>query len=341
MNSSTPTRKRSFGSRLLWIFRTTFVTLLLIAILGGAAWGVFLGITELRRSADDINARIDANKERIAVLGGEIDQAREEDLGGQLHDLQNNLDDANGRLADLQAQLSDTLAALQDEIVVVADSSETAVADTAALGDALVTLQNDINESNGRIDGLGGEIDSIRAEAEQLDENLTQFTDAAISDTELDAIQQTVALFQIWEQVARARLYLAEDNVGLATADVERALRMIDVMLAASDDADDVEALELVQTRLALAFNSLPDDVETAVRDLENSWGQLDVILTDRLFPDAALIEAATAATATEETAAEETTTEETTAETETASPTPTPATVPTAAPTPTATPSS
>ena len=93
--------------------------------------------------------------------------------------------------------------------------------------------------------------------------------------------------------------------------------------------------LELMQTRLLLAFNSLPDDPETAVLDLENAWSQLDAFLTVRLYPGVD-IEAILGETAVDEAAASEeaeaVTTPEATSEA-TATPEATPA--------PTATPSS
>ena len=69
---------------------------------------------------------------------------------------------------------------------------------------------------------------------------------------------------------------------------------------------EDAATLELMQTRLLLAFNSLPDDPETAVLDLENAWSQLDAFLTARLYPGVD-VEAVLGATAVDETTTDET----------------------------------
>lgn len=275
--------KRSFGSWIWWIFRTAFVSLLLIAILGGIGWAAYYGTTELQRSFNSLGDRIEANKQRIELLNGDVIQMKAEDSASSIAALQVTVSDLESYLATLQeagaAELnrqSELLAALEADVAAAATSAE-----AAALSDAVAALQNDINDSNGRLDSLGGEIDDIRAEAEQAN----AAADAAISDTELAAMRQTVALFQLWEHIARARLHLAENNVGLATTEVGQTLRLLDLILAASAE-EDVAALELMQTRLSLAFNSLPNDPETAVLDLENAWSQLDAFLTARLYPD-------------------------------------------------------
>lgn len=310
MTSNTQTGKRSFGRRVLWIFKTVFVSLLLIIIVGGLAWAAFWGTTELKRSFDSITVRVDANKQRIELLNDDVAQFRADDPIGKINQLQTGADDLDARLAALQEQMtadlahqSDLLAALQADVAAAAGSSETAVADTARLSDAFLALQQDINESNGRIDDLGGEFDSLRSEADRLQ---SDFAETAVASTDFASLQQTLALFQAWEQIARARLFLSESNIGLAADDVEQAIRLMDLLIAASAE-EDAAALELVQARLDLALNSLPDAPETAVRDLENAWGQLDAILTARLYPDAALetpLAEPAAATPTEEPAA-------------------------------------
>ena len=288
--------KRSFGSWIWWVFRTAFVSLLLIAILGGIGWAVYYGIDLLQGSFDSLGTRIEANKQRIGLLNDEVAQMKAEDPAGDIAVLQNKLVDLESQLAALEdtgtAELtrqSEMLTTLETEMAAAATSDE-----TAALNDAIAALQNDINDSNGRIDDLGGEIDAVRAEADQAT------ADAAISDTELATMRQTVAYFQLWEHVARARLHLAENNVGLATTEVEQTLRLLDLAMntAAPEDTD---TLELIQTRLSLAFNDLPDDPATAVLDLENAWSQLDTFLTNRLYPDVN-VEAVLGATAVEAT---------------------------------------
>ncbi len=318
--------KRSFGGRIWWIFRTAFISLLIVAILGGVGWAVYYGTTELQRNFNSLGERIDANKQRIELLNDDVTSVKAEDAAGSIAALQATITDLESQLATMEENGTDALnrhseqlATLETDMAAAATSAE-----TSALSDAVVALQNDINDSNGRLDGLGGEIDDIRAEAEKAN----AAADAAISDAELAEMRQTVALFQLWEHIARARLHLAEDNVGLATTEVEQTLRIMDLILAAAAE-EDAAVLDLMQTRLSLAFNSLPDDPETAVLDLENAWSQLDAFLTVRLYPGVD-VEAVLGETAVDEAAAA--TTEEAAA---------TPEATPEATPAPTATPSS
>jgi predicted nucleic acid-binding Zn-ribbon protein len=331
--------KRSFGGRIWWIFRTAFVSLLIVAFLGGLGWAIFYGTTELQRNFNSLGERIDANKQRIELLSDDLSGVKAEDTTGSIAALQ-------ATIADLQSQL-DTLEETgtaeftrQSELITGLETGMAAAAtsaEAATLGDAVVALQNDINDSNGRLDSLGGENDDVRGEVDDVRaeaEKANAAADAAISDVELAEMRQTVSLFQLWEHIARARLHLAENNVGLATTEVEQTLRLMDLILATAAE-EDTAVLELMQTRLSLAFNSLPDDPETAVLDLENAWGQLDAFLTARLYPGVD-VEGLLGATAVDEAAASEeaeaVTTPEATSEA-TATPEATPA--------PTATPSS
>ncbi len=295
MTSNTQTGKRSFGRRILWILRTAFVSLLLVVVLAGLAWAAFWGTQELTRSFDSMAARIDANKQRIALLNDEVAELKAGDPTDEISQLQAESDALAAQLAALQEQMtadlahqSEMLAALQTDLAAAAATGETAAADTAALNEAFLALQNDINESNGRIDNLGGEFDTLQARTEGFASRLAQFEETAVPTANLEAFQQTLSLFHIWEQISRARLHLADNNEGLAASEVEQALRMMDI-LTANSAPEDAETLSLVQTRLSLALNSLPDDAETAVRDLENAWDQLDAMLTAQLFPEAAV----------------------------------------------------
>jgi chromosome segregation ATPase len=315
--------KRGAGRRFLWVLRTTIVSLLIVVILAGIVWLAYTGSEELKRSFDSVAERIEANKQRIALLNDDIAKLKADDPLGEISRLRGETGDLETRLSAIQEQLStdminqaDMLTALQEEVAAVTSSSESTAAGTSAVSEALALLQADINDSNQRIDELGGELDTLQGQTDQLDTNFGQFTETAVSGTELDDLQQTLALFHTWERIARARLYLAENNVGLAIDDVEQAQRLLDLLIATSGE-DEAEALAIVQTRLSLAFNSLPTDLGTAVRDLENAWNQLDDILTARLFP-AELLEAplAEAAEAETEAGAETTATPEATPET-------------------------
>lgn len=278
---------------------------LLILLLAALAVGGFLAFTEIRRSFDSVTSRIEINRRDLALLGDDFNSMAAEapDQDREIRDLQLTTEELDAKLSgfgagyaqDLALQ-QELLAALEESLVTALDDStaalssgQTANQEAASLGTALVALQADLNDNNGRIDALGGEIDGLRSETETLDRavgDLGQLTGLAVeAASEVVDMRQTVALFHVWELLTRARLRLVESNIGQATVDVERAFRAIDALDAATTSTDD-ETLIIVQTRLALAYSNLPDDPTFAARDLESAWDELDRILMARLLPD-------------------------------------------------------
>ncbi len=295
--------KPGFWKRFFLAFIKTILTAVILAAL---IWGGLAAIIELQRSFDSVTVRVDRNKRDIETLRGQMVAASEESpdrqdiegLRATTEELTNELNTLREEMAgDLERQ-QEMLTALEENINAVTEANqtvtnlgETAREETAALASALVAIQGDFNDTNSRIDALGGEIDELRAENTTLDADLAELNQSVISTTvaaaEMETFQQTLALFHVWELVARARLRLVENNLGLATADVERAFRALDEILIA-DLGENEEALKVVQTRLAFTFTSLTDNPDVAARDLESAWDELDRILTDRLFPDLA-----------------------------------------------------
>lgn len=297
MNSDT---RAGFWKRLFLAFIKTFVT---IIILAAVIVAVYFGVKELQRSFDSVTTRVDLNRRDIETLQREVSSASAAETAQQgaisgLVERMNGLDEVGdiqqGLIADLAAQ-QQLLTALEGDIAQAIGSSEsaltssqTATEDTAALGTAIIALQGDLNEAVSSIDALGGEIDAVRTDTEQLSTGLAGVNQSVISTTlsskGSSEIQQTLALFHVWELMTRARFQLSDNNVGLATADVERAFRAVAAIIENGPEGSDA-ILGVVQTRLALAFNNLPDNPAVATRDLENAWDALDDILMARVLP--------------------------------------------------------
>ncbi len=323
----TMNEKPTFAQRIAFIFRTTLVSLLLIVIIIGLAGGGYLIFQELNRSVGSVATRVDVNKENINALRDRIGRVEtavtdQQERSGELRATTAELDT---RLTNLQAQLAADMARQEEMLTALSASLETAVAasdqateDTAALGTAFVALQGDLNEANGRLDALGGDVDSLRADNTAVSGEVALLNQDVISATQsasgVTDMQQTLALFHVWQLLSRARLRLLDNNIGLAAADLQLALRSVDVLVA---ETPGDEALRVIQTRLALTLSSLPDSPTAAAQDLETAWSHIDAILTARVLPGALLVEETPAA----EPAATET---ETPAESE-ATPTPAP----------------
>jgi len=298
--------KPTFGQRIAFIFRTTLVSLLLILIIIGLAGGGYLIFQELNRSMNSVAARVDVNKENINALRDRIGRVEtavtdQQERSGELRATTADLDT---RLTNLQAQLAADLAQQEEMLTALSASLETAAAasnqateDTAALGTAFVALQGDLNEANGRLDALGGDIDSLRADNTAVSGEVALLNQDVISATQsasgVTDMQQTLALFHVWQLLSRARLRLLDNNIGLAVTDLQLALRSVDAMVAGTPGDED---LRVMQTRLALTLSNLPGSPAAAAQDLETAWSHLDAILTARVLPGALLVEEAAAA---------------------------------------------
>jgi hypothetical protein len=81
-------------------------------------------------------------------------------------------------------------------------------------------------------------------------------------------LKREVMLTRILDMLARARLYLAQSNFGLAKADVQSARDL----LAELNSGSNSDAFTQATTRLDQALNNLPDFPVVASGDLEIAW---------------------------------------------------------------------
>lgn len=246
------------GQRLWWVIKTTFITLFLLALVVGLALGAFIIYEEIRRSFLNVNTRIDANVERITLLAEQQD-ALAHALPGQqqaLEALRADVDALTGRSDELAADLERqaiVLGRVTTVLPTLAAESEQTQEEIAALGTAVATLEG------------------------------------AAADDGLAEVRQALALFRVWELLTRARLRLIEENVALATADIEAAQETLDLLLAAAPPVQDT-ALTAVNTRLEVARQLLESDPLGAAAELESAWDALDAVITGVILPEAGAV---------------------------------------------------
>ncbi len=278
----TPQRP-GFLTRLLRAFVKTTLTLIILVVLAVAGW---FGFKELRRSFDILNGQIDRQAAQLIQLQGQLN-----DQAGQLEVLQQ----ANGRL---EAQLADGQEALQSDLdrqdemlreqssqiegLVAADQTFTQTisllnAGQIAMQQDVVSLGSELDAFGGDFDQLLGEMTTVRANETALSEEVAAFA-AELTAADPAALRQTVFVFRVWELVTRARLRLAEQNFGLAAADIDLAQIALSDLLAASAEPL-VEPLQQVEQRVLLAAENLATAPETTVSDLDIAWQELDAIL--------------------------------------------------------------
>ena len=134
----------------------------------------------------------------------------------------------------------------------------------------LIEANNQIIETNNRIDTLEQSIDAHTASLEKLaGMQATLETQLQENDNKaLLALKHEIVLTRILDMVARARLYLAQSNFGLAKEDAQAARDLLTGLQTESND----EVLNQAGTRLDLALGNLPAFPVVASGDLEIAW---------------------------------------------------------------------
>lgn len=305
----------------------TFIALLVAIGVGG-----YLSYVEFQRIA----SRLNDSTISVSALRGEVDALRAASASDEEIDaLEATITELEGQIATLQGDLAADVATQQttlDALTEQINSSSTEVGtlstNVTTLSEALAAIQGDVVDTGMRLDALGGEVDSVQTEVDSVEtavtdlgEEMIEMEEAAFAHidamSEQNQFQETLALFRAWELITRARLRLLENNIGLATEDIDAAIQTIEAVIALEYGTVEQEKLEMVLTRLALAILSLPDNPEAAAADLESAWDELDTIFTEQLLPDLNLPDTDALSDSSEEAEAnddgdEEATTEET-----------------------------
>jgi chromosome segregation ATPase len=280
-------QQSSRGSRLrsavTWTLKTVIRLLVTAILLVALAALIQYGISEINNEIDSsiegVNRRIDVIDSSHSAVEQEIDLLFS-DVGNLMEanqQQQDELDEARSQLGErvevvdqLQADLArqgEILVGLEAQAAGLVTARESISESISAVGSGLVALQGDINENGSRIDQIGGQLDELAVQASEPDPALV-------------ALRDTLLLFRQWELIGRARLYLAENNPGLASLEIER-------LLAGLETATEAQGREVSQaqivSRLTLALASLPDNPAAAARDLDAAWEVLDASLVDRL----------------------------------------------------------
>jgi chromosome segregation ATPase len=144
--------------------------------------------------------------------------------------------------------------------------------------EALAGLQSDVALHGSRLNTLAslpGRLASLETEAEDLAARLAALeADLADSESPTQQLARRLEMIRALETLTRARLWLNQDNLGLAADDMEEAT---DILRQVAAEAPDQEAavLNTIIDRLGLAVDNLPDSPVVASDDLEIAWREL------------------------------------------------------------------
>lgn len=186
--------------------------------------------------------------QRTFVTPVEQNSARMTELESEVASLQGQLDEIEGQLAELNSQISG--------------------------------MNDQIEDAAARIDALDQSIEAHTASLKQLEEMdvALETQIAETNDLTLLAMKNEIALTRVLDLLARARLYLAQSNFGLARADVQSARDLLAELQTSAAD----EAQAQVVERLDLSLGNLPGFPVVASGDLEIAW---QILMTGQALP--------------------------------------------------------
>jgi uncharacterized coiled-coil protein SlyX len=189
----------------------------------------------------------------------------------ELQDLQATLDQAEaqgqGRLAELEGQAAAQTATLAEQQVQL-----------DALASELELLQQQVGDLGGSRDRLAKQEAAIGELAGQVEALQTLIAEGG---GPLDRLEWRMALTQASLHVMRARLWLIENNAGLAAEEVEAARSLL-AQAAEASPAEEAVPLQDVVERLRLTLEDLQLRPLVAADDLEIAWKLLTQLLASR-----------------------------------------------------------
>lgn len=171
------------------------------------------------------------------------------------------------------------LPVLRDRYIVPVEQNSARV---DQLENEVADLKNQLAEVNSRLDGIDTSIEAHTASIEKLEEMQSQLEKQLNESNEetLVKLNQEVMMTRALDTLARARLYLAQSNFGLAKEDVQSARDLLAELQSQSGDEAQAQAI----SRLDSALNNLPAFPVVASGDLEIAW---QILMTGNVAPTA------------------------------------------------------
>jgi septal ring factor EnvC (AmiA/AmiB activator) len=178
---------------------------------------------------------------------------------------------AQSRLETLEAQNSadsKTMATMQARLNSVESRTGDAEDLIKASTDRLDTLDGSIRDISAQMSVITGTLSEDRTTIQGLADKV-QAGDPAVK-----SLYQELQVLKGMELITRSRLFLGQNNLGLARQDIQAALDILN-RLQTQVPVYQVEAVSAVAERLTMALGNLPASPVLAADDLEIAWQQL------------------------------------------------------------------
>ncbi len=262
----------SFGDRLALAFiafaraLVRIVLILLLAVLLLA--GVYYGLPALYQRYVQ---PFESNLVRLNDA-----QSRQEQANQQID---GRLDELSQRLEDLELQNDSHKQALDEVKTRLEEMERTQQSDEQAGGSAQATATARLGEIETNLAAMGANLEQVQAEIAAINQAMGQTSLqvqeiaslAEVGEAPIQELRNELQLVKAMELLTRSRVYLVEDNLGLAEQDV-RAARLLLAKLGGDVPSYQVKPLAAIIARLDAALSNLPTRPILAAEDLEVAW---------------------------------------------------------------------
>lgn len=281
MSETNPESVEYKGGSFLAAVVRFFVRLLFVVVLGiaiGAAT-YFIGFPALTRQqiqvAETTASRLDDLASDQEITNQQISE-RLSALQDRIVDLevfrdsnQESLDGFGEQIENLaadQATKEDTLNLLGDEMAARLDEIQR---DFDTMDTALAEIEVKIEEMKDREGTLSTEVAESIAVQDGIIEEIA--SDANSARELVESLRRELAVLKAMELITRSRLFIAQENFGLAADDVQMARDLL-AESRTQIPATEVGPLTEIVDRLDAALVNLPRDPSLAEDDLELAW---------------------------------------------------------------------
>ena len=234
----------SVGWRVLrWIFRMLIVVLFGIAL--GA--GIYYGVRSFYRDAIEPLQTLDQRMRDMETSVAQLSEALREERSST---------------ADDRSELQARTASQTEEL--------------ASIAAQIARLENLIEEQEDAFD----EIEQLREGLDQIEANLVltgeQLEELQVQveagDLPVERVEQNLQLMRVMNLMTRARLWIEQDNFGLADDDLQVALEIMQVLTEGEAGASETDLLPQISDHLTLALEVVRSNPGLAEEELEIAW---------------------------------------------------------------------
>jgi TolA-binding protein len=258
-STSSPSFGHRLGSAFGTFFRALVRLLAIIAFIVLIGVAVFFAIPALYRqyiqpiwtSVDQLNQFQAEQMQTNAQILGRLD-----DIQARINALEIRSDSEAQSIDELRAAL-EGIPSTQQASFALLESTQTA--DLAMLNQ----ISTDLNTLDKKVTRLSNAFEQTNAQVQDLDRQL-QAEDAPIA-----VLRRELQIVKAMELLSRSRLFILQNNLGLAEDDLGAARDLLASMKVA---ASQVQAQKDIIARLDLAMGNLPGSPVLAAEDLEIAW---------------------------------------------------------------------